>query len=147
MKNFLVAFLVVILTACTTPQKFSNFDYSYARSGGYAPIYENLLIKGNEAHYRFEKQNVKIKKDFMITDDELRQIEETLSENNFRLIQEDYKKLYDNISISINVKRGPNSGSKSDASLIMEKDKAKWNHVTDVFQRIINSRNLSDSAQ
>ncbi|QNS41431.1 hypothetical protein H0S70_00080 [Chryseobacterium manosquense] len=140
MKKIIALFIFVILAACNTQKKYSDFDYSYSRSGGYAPIYENLLIKGNNAHYSLEAQGKKFKKDFKITSEERKKIENALSQNNFRMIREDYQKVYDNISTSINVKIGKQSGSKSDASMIMEGDKNRWNNITSVFQEIIKNK-------
>ena len=140
MKIIIALFIFVILAACNSQKKYSDFDYSYSRSGGFAPIYENLLIKGNNAHYSFEGQGKKFKKDFKITSEERKKIENALSQNNFRMIREDYQKVYDNISTSINVKIGNQSGSKSDASMIMEGDKNRWNNITSVFQEIIKNK-------
>lgn len=140
MKKIIALFIFVILAACNSQKKYSDFDYSYSRSGGLAPIYENLLIKGNNAHYSFEGQGKKFKKDFKITSEERKKIENALSQNNFRMIREDYQKVYDNISTSINVKIGNQSGSKSDASMIMEGDKNRWNNITSVFQEIIKNK-------
>lgn len=140
MKKIIALFIFVILAACNTQKKYSDFDYSYSRSGGFAPIYENLLIKGNNAHYSLEAQGKKFKKDFKITSEERKKIENALSQNNFRMIREDYQKVYDNISTSINVKIGNQSGSKSDASMIMEGDKNRWNNITSVFQEIIKNK-------
>jgi len=140
MKKIIAMFVFVILAACNSQKKYSDFDYSYSRSGGLAPIYENLLIKGNSVHYSFEGQGKNIKKDFKITTEERKKIENVLSQNNFRMIREDYQKVYDNISTSINVKIGNQSGSKSDASLIMEGDKNRWNNITSVFQEIIKNK-------
>ncbi len=140
MKKIIALFIFVILAACNSQKKYSDFDYSYSRSGGFAPIYENLLIKGNNAHYSFEGQGKKFKKDFKITSEERKKIENALSQNNFRMIREDYQKVYDNISTSINVKIGNQSGSKSDASMIMEGDKNRWNNITSVFQEIIKNK-------
>lgn len=145
MKNLIIIFILAILTGCSTQNKYSNFDYSFARSGGFAPMYENLLIKGNKVHYSYERQNTKIKKDFSISDAELKNIEEVLTANKFRFIQEDYKKLYDNISTIVTVKKGENSATKSNASQIMESDQQRWDNVTAVFQQIIDSRNLAES--
>lgn len=145
MKNLIILFILAILTGCSTQNKYSNFDYSFARSGGFAPMYENLLIKGNKVHYSYERQNTKIKKDFSISDAELKNIEEVLTANKFRFIQEDYKKLYDNISTIVTVKKGENSATKSNASQIMESDQQRWDNVTAVFQQIIDSRNLTES--
>lgn len=139
MKNFILVFFILILTGCNTQKKFSDFDYSYSRSGGYAPIYENLLIKGTTVTYSFEGQEKNIKKTFKISAQDLQKIENALTENNFRTIQEDYKKVYDNISVAINVKKGQNSANKSDASFIMKKDQERWNAVVAVFHDIINA--------
>ncbi|UJF28930.1 hypothetical protein L0B70_08670 [Kaistella sp. 97-N-M2] len=140
MRNILFVFLLVILTGCKTQNKYSDFDYSYSRSGGFAPIYENLLIKGNTAHYSFEGQGKNIKKDFKLSNDEVQNLETVIAQNNFRTIQEDYKKVYDNVATSVNVKTGENSGSKSDASFIMEKDKPRWEAVVASFRQIINAK-------
>ena len=146
MKKVIFIFLILILASCKTQNKYSDFDYSYSRSGGFAPIYENLLIKGNNAHYSFEAQEKKIKKDFQISNEDLKNIESVLTQNNFRSIQEDYKKIYDHISTAINVKNGANSGRKSDAAYIMAKDQKRWEAVTNVFQQIISANmNAVDS--
>ncbi|GEM_PF-217335 len=146
MKNVIFALAVLFLvSSCATPNKYSNFDYSYARSGGYAPIYENLLIKGDKVHYSFESKDRKVKKDFSISNDDRQKIEEALSANNFRTIREDYKKFYDNISTSISVKTGPNSGNKSDASHIMAADRERWRNVVKVFEELI-VKNTADQA-
>ncbi|RXM55455.1 hypothetical protein BOQ60_25555, partial [Chryseobacterium sp. CH1] len=39
--------------------------------GGNAPVYENLLIKGNNVHYSLEGQGKKYKQDFKISDEVL----------------------------------------------------------------------------
>lgn len=139
MKKLIFVFLLLILAGCKTQNKYSDFDYSYSRSGGFAPIYENLLIKGNNAHYSLEGQGKDFKKDFQISNEDLNNIELVLTQNNFRSIQEDYKKIYDHISTSINVKNGENSAMKTDAASIMKKDKKHWEAVTNVFQQIITS--------
>ena len=146
MKKLIFVFLIIILAGCTSQKKYSDFDYSFARSGGYAPIYENLLIKGNKAHYSFEGQGKNVKKDFSLTTKDLKEIENVLSENHFRTIQEDYNKLYDNISVEINIKKGNNTGSKSDASYIMKKDQQRWENIVIVFQQLID-RNINTSSQ
>lgn len=148
MKKVIFVFLILILSACATStnqKKYSDFDYSFARSGGLSPIYENLLIKGNKAHYSFEGQGKNIKKDFTLTNDDLKNIENVLTQNKFRRIQEDYKKLYDKVSVEITVKKGSNAGSKTDASLIMEKNKGDWEKIVNTFQEIINTNIKSKS--
>lgn len=144
MKNLIIVITLFLITSCATTNKYSDYDYSYARNGGLSPIYENLLIKGHQAHYSFEDQNQKVKKDFRLSSAQLRGVENALDENNFRTIQEDYKKLYDNISTSINVKKGNNSASKSDASHIMPKDQQRWENVVFVFEEIINKNIKKD---
>lgn len=148
MKKVIFVFLILILSACATStnqKKYSDFDYSFARSGGLSPIYENLLIKGNKAHYSFEGQGKNIKKDFTLTNDDLKNIENVLTQNKFRRIQEDYKKLYDKVSVEITVKKGSNAGSKTDASLIMQKNKEDWEKIVNTFQEIINTNIKSKS--
>ena len=143
MKKAIFVFLIMVLAGCASSsnqKKYSDFDYSFARSGGLSPIYENLLIKGNKAHYSFEGHGKNIKKDFTITNEDLKNIENTLTQNKFTRIQEDYRKLYDNISVEINVKTGSNAGSKTDASLIMEKNKDQWEKIVNTFQQVIDSK-------
>lgn len=139
MKKLFVLFILAVLASCNANKKYSDFDYSFARHGGYAPIYENLWIKGNTAHYSFEGEGKKMKKDFKVSSEDLKNIEDALTKNSFRTIREDLKKVYDYRSTSINVKKGPNSGSKSDASFIMENDRPRWNNIVNVFQQIIDS--------
>lgn len=139
MKKLFVLFILAVLASCNANKKYSDFDYSFARHGGYAPIYENLWIKENTAHYSFEGDGKKMKKDFKVSGEDLKNIEDALTKNSFRTIREDLKKVYDYRSTSINVKKGPNSGSKSDASFIMENDRPRWNNIVSVFQQIIDS--------
>ena len=143
MKKLFVLFILAVLASCNANKKYSDFDYSFARHGGYAPIYENLWIKGNTAHYSFEGEGKKMKKDFKVSGEDLKNIEDALTKNSFRTIREDLKKVYDYRSTSINVKKGPNSGSKSDASFIMENDRPRWNNIVNVFQQIIDSNVVS----
>ncbi len=145
MKKLIFVFLIIILAGCTSQNKYSDFDYSFARSGGYAPIYENLLIKGNKVHYSFEGHGINVKKDFKLTTQDLKDIENVLTENRFRRIQEDYNKLYDNVSVKINVKKGNNTGSKSDASYIMKEDQQRWENIVSVFQQLID-RNIKTAS-
>ncbi|AZA56654.1 hypothetical protein EG349_17450 [Chryseobacterium shandongense] len=140
MKRILgILFAIIVLISCNSQKRYSDFDISYSKSGGYAPIYENLLIKGNNAFYSFEGNGKKLKQNFKISNEDLNRLENTLSQNNFRRIEEDHKKIYDFISTSINIKKGPNSGSKTDASAIMPNYKTNWTNITYVFQEIINA--------
>jgi len=81
----------------------------------------------------------KIKKSFKISNEDLKKLDETLSKNNFKRIQEDHKKVYDNITTSISVKKGVNEGSKNDGSMIMPNFKTNWENITAGFQEIINN--------
>lgn len=137
MKKFIFVFLTILLTGCSSQEKYTDFDYSYSRSGGIAPFYENLLIKGRSAHYSLEGQGKSIKKDFKISPTELLTIQNALTENKFRSIREDYNKMYDNVATIINAKKGNNSAIKSDASAIMEPDRERWENVANVFRQII----------
>ncbi|WP_426477406.1 hypothetical protein ACP3T3_19555 [Chryseobacterium sp. CBSDS_008] len=134
-----ILFAIIVLVSCNSQKVYSDFDISYSKSGGFAPVYENLLIKGNDAHYSFEGQGKKYKQDFKISNEDLKNLDQILSQNNFRRIQEDRKKLYDNISTSINVKKGPNEGSKTDASMIIPNYQTNWNNILEAFQQIINT--------
>ncbi len=140
MKRILgILFGMMLLVSCNSQKVYSDFDISYSKSGGFAPIYENLLIKGNTAHYSFEGQGKKYKQDFDVSDQELSNIQATLSRNNFKRIQEDHKKIYDHISTSINIKKGPNEGSKTDASSIIPNYITNWSNITNAFQELINT--------
>jgi len=140
MYKILLVFVAFLLFSCNSQKKYSDFDISYSRSGGFAPVYENFLIKGNNVFYSLEENGKKSEKSFTISEEELKDIHDVLSENNFRFIQEDHKKVYDRISTSIVVKTGPNSGSKSDASFIRSSDSAKWENILDTFRKIIDSK-------
>lgn len=140
MKRILgILFTLMLLVSCNSQKVYSDFDISYSKSGGFAPIYENLLIKGNTAHYSFEGQGRKYKQDFSVSEQEMKSLLATLSRNNFKRIQEDHKKIYDHISTSINVKKGPNEGSKTDASDVMPNYRTNWTNITNAFQEIINT--------
>lgn len=143
MKNLMLIVAAIILTACNSQKKYSDFDISYSRSGGYAPIYENLLLRGTTVHYSFEGHDKNIKKDFKITAEERKAIEQAIVKNNFKTIQEDNKKLYDYITTSINVKYGAQAASKSDGSFIMPKDQQRWDNITKVFTDLIKAKNLN----
>ncbi|MCT2406948.1 hypothetical protein NZD88_05195 [Chryseobacterium antibioticum] len=134
-----ILFAVIVLVSCNSQKVYSDFDISYSRNGGLSPVYENLLIKGNNAHYSFEGQGKKHKQDFKISDEDLKKLDQTLSQNNFRRIEEDRKKLYDNITTSINIKKGSNEGSKTDASMIMPNFTTNWTNILTAFQEIINN--------
>ena len=134
-----IIFAMIIMVSCNSQKVYSDFDISYSKSGGYAPVYENLLIKGNNAHYSFEGDGKKYNQNFTLADEDLKKLDNVLSQNNFRRIQEDHKKIYDGIATSINIKKGPNEGSKTDASSIMPNFKTNWTNITAAFQEIINN--------
>ncbi|MBW8524075.1 hypothetical protein K0U91_02430 [Chryseobacterium chendengshani] len=139
MKKLIVVLLLIMITvSCSSQKAYSDFDISYSKSGGYAPIYENLLIKGSDVQYSFEGQEKKIKTTFQLSNEEILNLNQVLNENNFRHIAEDHKKIYDRVAIAINVKKGKNSANKTDASMIMPQSKKNWDQVVNAFQNIIN---------
>jgi flagellin-specific chaperone FliS len=145
MKKLIAIFLLIMITvSCNSQKVYSDFDISYSKSGGYAPIYENLLIKGNEAHYSFEGQGKKIKTSFKLTNEEIQNLNQVLTQNNFRHIAEDHKKIYDRVAVSINVKNGENSANKTDASMIMPQFQKNWDQIVNTFQNII-SKNVKNT--
>lgn len=143
MKKIFLLLILAFLASCSSQKVYTDFDISFARSGGFAPIYENLLLKGNNVHYSFEGHGKKIKKDITITAQERKQFDKILTENRFRTIQEDHKKLYDYISTTINVKSGANEQSKSDGSGIMPQDESRWQNIMVFFSDFIESKNLN----
>lgn len=145
MKKLIAIFLLIMITvSCNSQKVYSDFDISYSKSGGYAPIYENLLIKGNEAHYSFEGQGKKFKTSFKLTNEEIQNLNQVLTQNNFRHIAEDHKKIYDRVAVSINVKNGENSANKTDASMIMPQSQKNWDQIVNTFQNII-SKNVKNT--
>ncbi|UFH31431.1 hypothetical protein LNP04_15870 [Chryseobacterium sp. C-71] len=143
-KLIAILFLIMITVSCNSQKVYSDFDISYSKSGGYAPIYENLLIKGNEAHYSFEGQGKKSKTTFKLTSEEIQNLNQVLTQNNFRHIAEDHKKIYDRVAVSINVKNGENSANKTDASMIMPQFQKNWDQIVNTFQNII-SKNVKNT--
>jgi hypothetical protein len=143
-KLIAILFAIMIIVSCNSQKVYSDFDISYSKSGGYAPIYENLLIKGNDVHYSFEGQEKKIKTNFKLTAEEIQNLNQILTQNNFRHIAEDHKKVYDRVAVSINVKNGDNSANKTDAGMIMPQYKKNWDQVVDAFQQII-SKNVKNT--
>ena len=145
MKNLIaILFAIMITVSCNSQKIYSNFDISYSKSGGYAPIYENLLIKGNDAHYSFEGQGRKTKTKFKLTSEDIQNLNQILSQNQFRHIAEDHKKIYDRVSVSINVKSGENSANKTDAGMILPQYQKNWDQIVNAFQEII-SKNVKNT--
>ena len=145
MKKLIAILLLIMITvSCNSQKIYSDFDISYSKSGGLLPIYENLLIKGNDVNYSFEGQNKKVKTNFKLTNGELQNLNQILTQNNFRHIAEDHKKIYDRVAIAINVKNGKNSANKTDASMIMPKHQKNWDQIVTAFQNII-SKNVKNT--
>ncbi|KQR92608.1 hypothetical protein ASG01_11935 [Chryseobacterium sp. Leaf180] len=132
--------LILVVLSCNTQKVYSDYDISYSKSGGYAPVYENLLIKGTDAYYSFEGKGKKTNSSFKLTSAELQKLDEILSEKRFRFIEEDHKKVYDRMSVTIVVKNGKNSASKTDAGFILAKDQKNWAAITGAFQEIISKK-------
>ena len=147
MKKLLAIVVIIMLCSCNSQKMYENFDISYARSGGFAPIYENVLIKGNKMHYSFDGHGKKTKEDFAITNAEIKNILNILKQNNFRFIESDHLKMYDNITTTINVKIGEEAAVKNDGSGIMAKDQQKWQNITTAFRSLIDSKLNSSSAK
>lgn len=139
-----ILLLIMIAVSCNSQKIYSDFDISYSKSGGYAPIYENLLIKGNNVYYSFEGQQKKIKTKFKLTPEEIQNLHQVLTQNKFRHIAEDHQKIYDHVAVSINVKNGENSANKTDAGMIMPEYRKNWDQVVKVFQDII-SKNVKNT--
>ncbi|WP_144282146.1 hypothetical protein [Chryseobacterium echinoideorum] len=141
MKKILgIILMLLFAVSCNNQKMYSDYDISFSRSGGFAPTYENLLIKNNKAYYSFEGQEKKIKRKINISDSEIKNLNDILSKNNFRQIQEDHKKIYDNITTSVNIKKGTNAGSKNDGSAIMPNYEKNWGNIVTAFQKIINKK-------
>lgn len=132
--------MLLFAVSCNNQKIYSDYDISFSRSGGFAPSYENLFIKNNKAFYSFEGQEKKVSKTFKVSDAEIKNLNEVLSKNNFRQIQEDHKKMYDHITTSINIKKGVNEGSKNDGSAIMTDYENNWRNIVTAFQEIINKK-------
>lgn len=139
-----ILFIIIMTVSCNSQKAYTDFDISYSKSGGYAPIYENLLIKGNNVNYSFEGHEKKIKTNFKLTNEEIQNLNQILTQNNFRQIVEDYKKVYDHVAITIHVKNGENSASKTDASFILPQSKKNWDQIVNSFQEII-SKNVKNT--
>jgi len=143
-KLIAILFAIMITVSCNSQKAYSDFDISYSKSGGYAPMYENLLIKGNDVHYSFEGHGKKTKTNFKLTNEEIQNLNQILTQNYFRHIAEDHKKIYDGVAVSINVKNGENSANKTDASMIMPQYKKNWDQIVNAFQQII-SKNIKNT--
>lgn len=140
MRNLVFIGILFLLTACTSRPDFEHYEYSYSRSGGLAPTYENLFISGLRGQYFFEGQNRKYSRILKLTKEEQHRIAAAIKNNRLHTIQEDYKKLYDFAATTIKVKSS--NTLKTDGSGIMPQDQQRWQRVVDVFEKIINDKKL-----
>lgn len=140
MKKIFVFLVLMFLTACQSQKVFENYDISYSRSGGLAPIYENLLIQGNTARFFFEGHGKKYSKSIHLSDAEKQKFITALETNRLRFIQEDHKKLYDYVTTTIKQKK--NNIIKSDGSGIMPANEEEWSNMVAVFEDFIKTKNL-----
>ena len=143
MKKFIVLLVILALTvSCTSNKVFENYELSYSRSGGYAPLYENVLIKGKTVNYFFEGHGKKYNTKATLSEAEKLTLYKAIKDNNMKFIQEDHLKMYDNITTTIKMKNGGESIYKNDGSGIKEEDHQKWNNIATAFENFINSKNL-----
>lgn len=140
MKKIILFLVLIMLASCQSQKVFENYDISYSRSGGYAPIYENLLFQGNTAKYFFEGHGKKYSKSLRLTSSEKQKIVEALDKNRLQFVLEDNKKLYDYITTTIKQKK--NNIVKSDGNGIMPASQQNWDNMVNVFEDFIKTKNL-----
>lgn len=140
MKRFTVLLTLIILTGCASKPDFENYEYSYSKSGGLAPTYENLFLAGREGQYFYEGQNRKYSKSLKLTRAEQNTLATAIASNRLQTVREDYKKFYDFVATTIKVKN-PNI-RKTNGSGIMPQDQQRWQNVVDAFEKIINDKKL-----
>lgn len=140
MRNLVLLLALLLFGGCASKPDFENYEYSYSRSGGLAPTYENLFITGQNGQYFFEGQNQKYSRTLKLTKVEQNAIAAAVRNNQFHTVREDHQKLYDFVSTTIKVKSS--SIRKTDGSGIMPPDQKRWQNVVDVFEKIINDRKL-----
>ncbi len=142
MKKFILILLIGTLYSCTNQSVFEQYELSYSRSGGYAPIYENLLIEGNTANFYSEAPGKKYNTKAVISNQEKAAIFKSIQTNDLKSIREDYKKVYDNITTTVKVKTPNDKIFKDDGSFITPEHQERWNGIISVFEAYITSKNL-----
>lgn len=143
MKKLLFFTLLILLVGCQNKRSiFEQYEISYSRSGGYAPIYENLLIKENTAYFFYEGRGSKYEQKVKISPSEKNQLLSALEKNNISGIRADNKKVYDNITTTVKLKRADTSIFKDDGSFIIPEHQARWANITSAFESFIKSKNL-----
>lgn len=145
MKKLIALFLITILASCNSHKVFENYELSYSRSGGYAPIYENMLIKGNTVNYFFEGQGKKYSKKGTITNAEKQKLYDAVKKNDLKTILEDIKKVYDNITTTVKIKSPEGNYFKNDGSFIIPEHQQRWNNIRNEFENFINSKNFRNN--
>lgn len=142
MKKLIALFLITLLVSCNSHKVFENYELSYSRSGGFAPIYENVLIKGNTVNYFYEAQGKKYSKKATITNAEKQKLYDALKSNDLKTIREDIKKVYDNITTTVKVKSPEGNYFKNDGSFIVPEHQQRWNNIVQTFEAFVNSKNF-----
>lgn len=142
MKKLLALFVLLLLASCNSQKIFDTYELSYSRSGGYAPIYENFLIKGNTGHYFFESQGTKFSKKVAVSNAEKQKLYDAINANDLKTIREDIKKVYDNITTTVKVRNSAENTFKNDGSFIIPEHQQRWNNITSEFETLINCKNL-----
>lgn len=142
MKKLVLLLMLFALAACNRTSIFETYELSYSRSGGYAPIYENLLIENFTAYYFFEGQGQKYNKKVSISSEEKQALLHSIESNDLSSIREDYKKLFDHITTTIKVKTTKQKTFKDNGSAIVPEHQARWANMVQSFESFIQSKNL-----
>lgn len=143
MKKIIALLLMtVVLASCSSQKVFEDYELSYSRSGGYDPIYENFLIKGNTANYFYETQSNKYRKKVSLSKEEKQKLYDVIKNNDLKNIREDIKKVYDNITTTVKVRNATEQTFKNDGSFIVPAHQQRWNSVVAEFENLINSKGV-----
>ena len=143
MKRLLLLLIAVLgLTSCNSQKIFEEYDISYSRSGGLAPIYENMLIKGQTVHYFYEGHGKKYNKKSTLSQKEKTALYQAIESNKLSTIREDYKKVYDHITTTVKVRTPREDIYKNDGSFIMPQDQKRWENIVGAFEALVEEKNL-----
>lgn len=142
MKKIVFFVVLFIMASCTRSSIFEQYELSYSRSGGFAPIYENLLIRNNTAYYFFEGSGKKFNKKAQISQEEKSKLYDAINDNELAQIREDYKKVFDNITTTVKVKNASQKIFKDDGSFIVPEHQSRWQAVTGAFESFIEAKNF-----
>lgn len=140
MRLWISILLLAVLASCNSQKPFTDYEISYARHGGYAPMYENLFIDGNSIQYFFEGNGQKYSKKSRINKDEKQALLDVINKNKLQTVREDYKKFYDRIATTVKVKNL--NTIKTDGSDIMPQDRQRWQNIVQAFEALIVKKDL-----